>query len=188
MYNKPKKDISGQVFNDLIVIEWLGFKKFSDGKRRSIYKCKCKCGNNCEVNQSDLKSSNVKSCGCRLLIKHSYKGEHYSTISYVLNNYKQSAKNKNREFNLTRDEFIKLISSNCYYCNKKPSIERKSYNTLDKSSFFYNGIDRLDNSKGYTTENSVSCCTECNFLKKDYNELEFLKLIQKIYEWKIKSN
>src|SRR6478735_2842272 len=171
-YNRPKKDIIGQKFHDLTVIEWLGFKELPNNKRRSIYKCQCKCGNFCKVEQSSLRG-NTKSCGCRLLIKHSYKGEHHSTISYVLNNYKQSAKNKGREFNLTREEFITLITSNCYYCNKPPSTKRDSYNTLDKEPFYYNGIDRKNNQKGYSIENSAPCCTECNFLKKDYNELEF---------------
>lgn len=33
--------------------------------------------------------------------------------------------------------------------------------------YFYNGIDRLDNTKGYTPENSVACCKHCNSLKGD---------------------
>ena len=189
-HDKPKKDLTGQKFNDLTVVEWLGFVTFNNGnnttKRRSIYKCKCKCGNFCNVNQSCLKSSNTKSCGCRLLIKHSYKGFHYSTISYILNNYKQSAKNKNRIFELSRKEFENLITSKCYYCGKEPSIERKSYNDVDKKPFYYNGVDRKNNDLGYTKENAVSCCTECNFLKKDYTEEYFLKLIESIYEWRIK--
>lgn len=190
-YSRPRNDITGQIFNDLTVLEWLGFKEFpkeKGGKRRSIYRCQCKCGNLCEVDQSCLKSSNVKSCGCRLLIKHSYKGVHYSTISYVFNNYKQSAKNNNRVFELNRDQFEKLITSNCYYCGLPASIKRESYNTVDKEPFFYNGIDRKDNTIGYTLGNSVPCCTKCNFLKKDYSEEEFLELIKRIYEWKIKSN
>lgn len=185
-YNRPKKDLTDQVFNDLTIIEWLGFKEFPKGKRRSIYKCQCKCGNFCEVDQSCLKSSNVKSCGCRIKEGKAYKGIHYSTISYILNNYKQSAKKKDRLFELSRKELEKLILSNCYYCGLPPSTKRDSYNNRDKEAFYYNGIDRKDNNKGYTVENSVSCCTECNFLKKDYNELEFLNLIKRIYEWKIK--
>lgn len=188
-YNRPKKDITGRQFNDLLVIEWLGFKTFpgaKTGKRRSMYKCQCNCGNFCEVNQSCLVTGNTKSCGCKKLVKHSYKGEHYSTISYVFNNYKQSAKKHNREFQLTRPEFEEFITSNCYYCGTKPSIKRNSYNTTDLEPFYYNGIDRKDNDKGYTIDNSVTCCMKCNFLKKDYSESEFLNLIKNIYEWRIK--
>ena len=185
-YNRPKKDLTGRKFNDLLVIEWLGFKTFPKGKRRSMYKCQCDCGTFCEINQSCLVTGNTKSCGCRKLVKHSYKGEHYSTISYVFNNYKQSARNKNRDFQLSREEFEKLISSNCYYCGQLPNTKRDSYNRVDKDPFYYNGIDRKDNNKGYTIENSVPCCTKCNFFKKDYSEEEFLELIKRIYEWKIK--
>lgn len=189
-HNKPKKDITGQIFNDLTVLEWLGFKEFpneKEGKRRSIYKCQCKCGNFCEVEQSSL-YGNTKSCGCRIKQGKAYKGPHYSTVSYVFNNYKQSAKKNDRAFDLSRELFEKLISSDCYYCGLPPSIKRDSYNNRDKESFYYNGIDRKDNNQGYIIENSVPCCTECNFLKKDYNEKEFLELIKRIYEWKIKSN
>jgi hypothetical protein len=31
--------------------------------------------------------------------------------------------------------------------------------------YTYNGIDRVDNSKGYTPENTVPCCKICNKIK-----------------------
>ena len=53
----------------------------------------------------------------------------------------------------------KLLDKECYYCHyyKKEEV---------------NGIDRVDNTKGYTKENSVSCCEMCNRIKlllKHYN-------------------
>lgn len=183
-YSRPKKDITGMKFNQLEVIEWVGFKKVgSEGrvKRRSVYKCKCSCGNECHVTQTDLKSGNVKSCGCRIKEnKGSYKGENYSTISTILNNYRQSAKKHGRKFDLTRDQLVELISSNCYYCGNSPSLEKNAKNRWDKP-LAYNGIDRVDNTKGYTLENVVCCCKTCNFLKKDIPQDEFLSIIKKIY-------
>jgi hypothetical protein len=44
----------------------------------------------------------------------------------------------------------------CYLCGKEENETHK------------NGIDRFDNTKGYTEENIRSCCVSCNYMKKDY--------------------
>lgn len=178
----PKKDITGMKINQLEVLEWVGLREIgTQGKRRSFYKCRCSCGNLCEVEQVCITSGNTKSCGCGIgMSKSLYKGQNYANITVVLNNYKQSARLKDRQFSLTREEFMSLISSNCHYCGKSPSTERKPVNRWD-SLFIYNGVDRVDNNKGYTLENTVPCCTDCNFLKKDIPYKEFLDMIKRIY-------
>ena len=61
-FNKTKiKDLTGQRFNKLVVIE-------DSGKRccgNVIWKCKCDCGNECEVSGNKLLSGQI-SCGCAL--------------------------------------------------------------------------------------------------------------------------
>lgn len=34
------------------------------GQHKRIWHCRCKCGNECDIRASDLKSGNTKSCGC----------------------------------------------------------------------------------------------------------------------------
>ena len=81
---------------------------------------------------------------------------------------KYSAKKRNYEFNLSLNEFKDIVSKSCIYCNEnKKRI----------------GIDRIDNFIGYTKENSVSCCKNCNMMKKDLSKKEFLSHIEKIYKW-----
>jgi len=46
----------------------------------------------------------------------------------------------------------------------------------------YNGIDRVDNSRGYESGNVVSCCGVCNMLKHVLSKEEFLARIEKIYK------
>jgi hypothetical protein len=53
----------------------------------------------------------------------------------------------------------------CYYCGE-----------LSK------GIDRLDSTKGYEVENCVSCCEQCNYMKLDYTQEEFIKKCIQIAE------
>lgn len=43
------------------------------------------------------------------------------------------------------------------------------------------GIDRLDNSKNYTTENCVPCCGCCNRMKMDLTLPFFIEQIKRIY-------
>lgn len=64
-----------------------------------------------------------------------------------------------------------MINSVCSYCGIKEKL----------------GIDRVDNSVGYTKENSVPCCKLCNFMKKAMSRNDFLSRIKKIYEFNIKN-
>ncbi len=54
-------DLTGQKFGRLLVIERSATNS-KQNKPRWI--CKCDCGNEAEVNASDLKTGNTKSCGC----------------------------------------------------------------------------------------------------------------------------
>lgn len=60
-----------------------------------------------------------------------------------------------------------MIKMPCFYCNLLPD------NRL-------NGIDRMDNTKGYTIDNCVSCCKNCNFIKKSLDANTFIQRCQHI--------
>ena len=81
--------------------------------------------------------------------------------------YKTRAFNKSLLFELTKDEYVELIKSNCYLCG------RKSYEK------YKNGVDRINNNLGYIMSNVKSCCGSCNHIKKD---LELDKLFSKFTE------
>ena len=57
------KDLVGQKFNKLTVLERVGTKIVS-GNKNALWRCKCECGNEVEVISSYLKGGNTKSCGC----------------------------------------------------------------------------------------------------------------------------
>ena len=54
------KDLTGQKFGRLTVIERVGISK----NRSTMWRCKCDCGSFCVVSIRDLKSGNTRSCGC----------------------------------------------------------------------------------------------------------------------------
>lgn len=84
--------------------------------------------------------------------------------------YKKRAEYKKMEFTLTEDEFNTLVSGSCYLCGTQ------SFNN------HINGIDRYDSKKGYTLENSRTCCTECNYMKNNYSYDVFINKLLQIYE------
>lgn len=91
--------------------------------------------------------------------------------------YKLSAKNRNYEFKLSFEEFLKLTQQNCFYCNTQPMQEER-YNS--HHCYIYNGVDRFDNSKGYIMDNVVTCCKICNQMKSSMSGHDFIKQINKI--------
>jgi hypothetical protein len=48
--------------------------------------------------------------------------------------------------------------------------------------YVYNGIDRLDSSKGYVLENCVPCCSEINWAKRVMSFEDFVTLCVEVAE------
>jgi hypothetical protein len=171
-YRFPSKKTYGY----LTIIKKLSKKKKNSA---SYYLCKCICGNKVERTLSSIKQSKNASCGC----KRGYGDNHFTAlVNRYHSQYIHTSKIKNIEFKLTRSEFEKYIFCICHYCGTKPSHEFKSngYSTF----ILVNGIDRIDNSRGYETTNSVSCCKVCNYKKRDKTYASFLARIKKIYEYR----
>jgi len=82
--------------------------------------------------------------------------------------YQRSAKLRNIEFHLTRDQFDSIITTPCNYCG-----------IIDEEKGF-NGIDRIDSDAHYTINNCVSACKFCNYLKHTVKLDTFLQRIEHI--------
>lgn len=63
---KLKKELIGKEFGRLFVIKMNGYKKNKNGKKSSLFYCKCECGNFVTVVGTQIKNGSVKSCGCLL--------------------------------------------------------------------------------------------------------------------------
>ncbi len=95
----------------------------------------------------------------------------YTSASYI--HYKNRASKKNLDFNLSHDEFDALKLHPCYLCGK-PS-----------NSQHLNGIDRIDNNKGYMVDNVKSCCFGCNHIKRNYILEDVFNKFMDIHSFKI---
>lgn len=153
------------------------------------YVCRCVCGKESLVSVCTL-GRKSKSCGCKQkeTVHQRIRSSGFITIKKdIWDNYKRAANRRGYEFNLSIENFSKLITSNCHYCGSEPSMfsNRGRYrglvNPMDYSEFKYNGVDRVDNSVGYTLENSVPCCKICNNSKSTLQKEEWLAWLKKAY-------
>lgn len=71
-------------------------------------------------------------------------------------------------FELTEVECKKYYTNACHYCGRRYDGE------------VLNGIDRVDNTKGYMNENCVTCCTMCNMMKRVLSHEKFLNICEHI--------
>jgi hypothetical protein len=148
---------------------------------RRFVKCRCACGAQCEVRASTFAKAKARSCGCHvagntLRKKRSDPKQAMFNIVYR-HSYKSRAFNSGIDFSINESDFRKITASSCAYCGSAPctTVAR------GKSSFTYNGIDRLDPCKGYTLDNVVPCCKWCNYAKRLLPVSEFLTWARKVH-------
>lgn len=143
-------------------------------KKGSLWVCKCSCGNTTEVTACALQVKNRRSCGKCLRGKGEVAGynKHFST-------YVKNARLKGLCFDITEDQFKHLIKQECYYCGAAP--RQLGYKTF--TPYHANGIDRVDSDVGYTIENCVPACSDCNIGKNKKSKSQFLAWIKRVHDY-----
>lgn len=166
--------------------------RLKSGRVRNSYLIECKCGSRRYIHisewtrlQNGTHKSNIQQ-GCRIcnLKDKSTIQKTSSVYNYLYSSLKSACQRVKREFKLTKPEAIELYKSNCFYCDSAPSNVFKSAN-IDGFTLKYTGIDRVDSSKGYTTDNVVPCCYKCNRAKMNLSQDEFYNLISNIYHFRV---
>jgi len=84
--------------------------------------------------------------------------------------YKSRALEKQLDFSITKEDYDNIIQYDCFLCGKQ-SDENNT-----------NGIDRMDNNKGYVLDNINACCGECNYMKYTWNYDKLINKLLSIYE------
>lgn len=168
-----KLDLTGQRFGKWVVIERVISKIYC-----SKWFCKCDCGTVRQVKTSNLRNGSSTKCS---LCRHGCKpGD--SAFNSLIKAYKVSAEIRNLEFSLSEEKIREFLTGNCWYCGREPLNIRKI--TGCRGVFVFNGIDRKDSSIGYIEENCVSCCKECNYMKRDMSVNDFIDHIKKILKYR----
>jgi 5-methylcytosine-specific restriction endonuclease McrA len=154
----------------------------------------CDCGTKRKKMGMAVVNGTTKDCGCgkpkltpeekKLLPDHWYEMKNIILV------YRRHARDRGYEFNLTDEQVLDLIQQNCFYCGVPPSNFRKRSPKYVKkdTSFYYNGIDRIDGEPFYNEENTVPCCSKCNTAKSDMNQKEFMEWISRLVGYQIETD
>ena len=170
-------DLTGKRFGRLTVI-----RRSYLNNNKTYWLCKCDCGAEKIIRRDKLRSGNTKSCGC---LQKEVMGNMrrmkvgFGNMRKAIRNYKRSARMRGIGYNLTEGQFKEITQKDCFYCGVKPNQRMKS--PKSNGDYIYNGIDRVDNNKGYTIDNVVPCCGICNFAKHRLTTQEFKDWIERIY-------
>lgn len=175
-------DLTGMKFGRLTVLREEGFAH-RPGRRRGYrnWLCKCDCGKEIVTMGNSLKTGNTQSCGClrierlKAAISKPYE---YVSKKELLHAVKHNAQKAGNEWQLDDDFAVNMMLQNCHYCGSEP-LGRIN------NGFMYNGLDRVDNAKGYVPGNVVTCCMHCNRAKRTRSVEEFLAWVSQVYEHSI---
>jgi hypothetical protein len=173
-----KLNLVGQRFGRWVVLAEGG--RTPRGQVR--WRCRCDCGVEKDVDGGSLRNGKSTSCGC-------YRSEicqkcgqwdrgiplGTSAKKFRFNAYRCGAKKRGLVFEISFDDFVRLIEQPCHYCGRVWSCKViLPLDYTDRSPYLCNGIDRIDNSLGYTTDNCIPCCRFCNTAKHDRTQQEFI--------------
>jgi len=166
-------DLTGQRFGMLTVLQ-------STGKREKngylIWRAQCDCGNVVE-RPSYRFMRGINSCGCGPVGRPRIPN-HGSHFNLVYCAYRKGARDRGLAFELTKEEMRVLVESPCAYCGSPPAHRPTHRNLV--GSYDWNGVDRVDNTKGYIAGNCVSCCSQCNWAKGNLTFDDFWRWVERV--------
>lgn len=139
-----------------------------DSDNRRIYRWKCDCGNVVE------KPVGPKSCGC--IEREQIRATFRDAAQKVMSQYRKDASKRGYEWALSEDQFYGLITSPCHYTGFPPSKLIKT----QEGDFFWNGVDRVDNTRGYVPDNVVPCSDHANWAKCTRKYDDFIAWLKQV--------
>lgn len=172
-YGHRYLELTGKRFGIVTVL------KYAYSKHDQTYwLCRCDCGKEKTIISPNLRKYPNISCGCikeKTKIKYN---EDNAALRCLYSNYKSRARRFDRVFNISIEDFKRLIGQKCRYCGDEPHMV--CYSRSKKTEYVYNSLDRIDSLKGYEINNVVPCCGICNSMKMDMTTESFLEHIRKI--------
>lgn len=172
-----RADLTGCTYGRLYVEAMVG----RAGLRRTHFRCRCACGSlPVVVEGSKLRNGHTRSCGClaRERARHRPLPAGESVRRRVLAGYRRNAARRDVPCTLTDEEMTALFQAPCHYCGCAPST--LTTHPQAYGAYRHNGIDRIDNARGYEAGNVVTACMECNFKRGAQDQQAFLSWIARV--------
>lgn len=184
-WNTRSVDLMGKLFGRLTVSGFFGYTD-NGGPRHTRWLCVCECGNERTVRGTRLTRSEITACvSCSRAEADRRRADSMAlpgieaALGRLLGHYKANAVKRGLPFLLSRADALSLFTGPCFYCGCAPAARITSKS--QRSELSYNGIDRKDNSAGYTAVNSVPCCVTCNFAKRTMSISRFAAWVEAVY-------
>jgi hypothetical protein len=110
------------------------------------------------------------------------------TMSYLRTIYTSqkcdaNPNHRNIEWTLTLDEWVNIVQQKCSICGSEPVMKQGKLHKKTGQQVPINGVDRIDNDKGYVIDNVRCSCSNCNYMKHNMNDIEFMEHIKKIWSY-----
>ena len=163
-------DETGNRHGKLVVIE-----RAPHSSLQAHWRCQCDCGKELVIKGTNLRHAQEASCGCTRRLPD---GE--AAFNQLFYSRKKQAGYRDLEWAITKEEFRALTEQACHYCGVEPSyVFDRGHNT---GTYVYNGLDRVDNSRGYVAGNVVACCGTCNMAKRDMTQAMLRQWVSRVYQ------
>lgn len=161
------ENIAGKRYGQLVALKYIRNDRFG----KAIWKVRCSCGREKEINASGMKAGLVRSCGCykQKQLRTGYKdlsGSYWRKLQ-------KSAITRGLCFTVTK----KAAWSKFVAQNKKCALSGVPLTLLPNGDKYYAqtaSLDRINSSLGYTNKNTQWVHKRVNFLKRDYPESELV--------------
>jgi len=108
-----------------------------------------------------------------------YRRERAKQVEVKMSSCRRGAKAKNIHFEeADAEQLAEKLTQACCYCGIEPSEKNGELN----------GLDRVDNTGGYTDENTVPACSTCNFAKGTMSAAMFQSMCVRVTQHLIRFN
>jgi hypothetical protein len=145
------------------------------------YRCRCDCGKITEVRASYLHQGRIISCGDKLLHfggnkSHNWKGhgdiagQHWSSI-------KHHARARGLSFNVTiKDAWLLFLAQGrrCKFTGRPLTLQKRGRTA---------SLDRINSGRGYSRGNIQWVHKDCQRMKMDLSDLDFINLCREVTEY-----
>lgn len=148
-----------------------------DARRNTLWECRCICGHIRIARACIIKKDPVLTCNGN----HEWGGKlppGVAAMNAMYAAYRGRAAAHDHVFELSVEQFEHMTTQDCFYCGVEPKQIYRSRNA--NGGYTYNGIDRKDSKQGYTLDNCVPCCWQCNKIKSIMPYEKFMEWIHRI--------
>ena len=182
-WTKHSKVEIGRPYGDLVALN----RQPNNRHGGAMYECRCKCGTVWTTYGSQISCGHTTQCGkcgrkphldrlhAAMRLEPGKSARHATFLQT-----KRSAVVRGIKWSLTEDEFHVFGQQPCHYCGDVLSNCKKG-NYGIYGEYRYNGIDRVEPTKGYEPGNMVTCCWRCNRAKCTMSVAEFMLWAKRIH-------